>query len=181
MGLAERMTDPDRHAVLDGSGLVPTRHPPGKHWLVHSFTITRMWNGTWPSIRSQLAARETPVILPNYRLDKLPEEDQAFIRAHYVSLASDFKVLGRVATGGQTDWEALAEGRYELRLLQAPPDATVVVDGVAAAPGVLPLGRGPHRFQYPGGSALQIVWLGPGLKAMPALPDTPEPLFLNWY
>lgn len=181
MELSERLTDPARHGVFDGSGLVPLRNPVGEHWLVHSFTLARLTDGTWPSVRQQLQSRETPVILPNYRTQWLPREDQAFIEAHYLALAADFLLLGKRGTGGTTEWEALAEGRYLLKLLEAPPDATVAVDGVPTATGIVTLAKGPHRFTYPEQSRLQVLWLGPRATGIPALREPSQPLFINWY
>jgi hypothetical protein len=181
MGLAERLTDPARQAVFDGSGLVPTRNPPGRYWLLHTFTIGRLSDGTWPSVRSSLAAVETPVILPSYRTEWLPPADQAFLRAHYVGMASDLLLLGFVDPDGERAFEALANGRYRLALDGSSPGETVEIDGAPVPPGVVTLKKGEHRFRRSGKGGMRLVWLGAELDDVPQVGEAPGPLFVNWY
>lgn len=181
MTTAEEMTDPRRHRVFDGAGLVPTRYPPGRFWLIHTFTIAAFRNGSLPSIRSQLAEGRTPVVIPNYRVSALPAEDHRFIGEHYVALAGDFLVAGTVLGRTQkTEWDCLVAGRYYLEL--DPHQGRAVIDGRPVGAGVLVLDRGRHTFEAgaPGGSYL--VWLGPKLDAPPALiPGDSRAVLVNWY
>ncbi len=178
--LAESLTDPSRHRVFDGSGLVPTRDPIGYHWLIHTFTIRPLSDGTWPSVRSQLADREVPVILPNYRTNWLPEPDQQFIADHYLSLAQDFLLVGARLEKGEGRWMALATGNYLLRL-QGAGEAWIEVDGLRVPPGPFHLERGPHRFRFPASQTLTVIWCGPQGQSLPSLENTRQPLFINWY
>lgn len=180
--LAEKLTDPARHRVFDGSGLVPTRDPLGYYWLIHTFTIRPMSDGTWPSVRSQLAAHEVPVILPSYRTNSLPRQDQDFIAANYLALAQDFLVLGARMEGGEGQWTALSGGNYFLALQGGTPaDVALEVDGKSVSPGPIRLERRLHQFHFPPGRALVVVWTGPRGGEPPSLPGTRMPLFLNWY
>lgn len=177
---AERLTDPVEHAVFDGSGLVPTRHPPGRNWLIHTFTIDAFRNGTFPPIRAQLAEGRTPVIIPNYRTSWLPAEDHQYIRQHYVPLAGDLLVAGTVLTGaGTAQWDCPVAGRYYVAYGGShPPPA---LDGKPLARGIAILGKGPHTFES-GGGTVYVVWVGPTLGAPPAIgPGDASRVFVNWY
>jgi hypothetical protein len=182
MATAEMMTDPVEHAVFDGSGLVPTRHPPGYHWLIHSFTIGHFHDGTYPAIRTQLAEGRTAVIVPNYRLTWLAREDQQFIADHYVQLAADFLVPGGVLTtagSGPAQWNCLVPGRY---YVAAADRSGVVVDGRPAQAGPLTFSRGAHTVAVMTGARAYVVWLGPHVRSPPVLgPGDPSRVFVNWY
>jgi hypothetical protein len=178
--LAEQLTDPARHRVFDGSGLVPTRDPIGYHWLIHSFTIGRLSDGTWPSIRSELASREVPVILPSYRTGWLSAPDKHFISSNYLALAQDFLVLGSRMEKGEGQWTALATGNYFLRTL-GEGEAWVDVDGRRVQPGSIRLSRGPHSFRFPAQQSLIVIWSGPKGGPPPVLEPAQRPLFVNWY
>jgi hypothetical protein len=183
ISLAEALTDPARHRVFDGSGLVSNRDPLSRDWLIHTFTHIRFKDGSLPTVRSLLAQNATPVILPNYRLNWLPQEDTDFIGAHYVALANDFLVLGTMVEGGTSPWEALAEGRYQMELVPGPEGSTNAfgLDGQEGEARIAVLRRGAHTFQVPAGRRLRVAWLGPVLGLLPALPPAPHPLFINWY
>ena len=178
--LAENLTDPNRHRIFDGSGLVPTRDPIGYRWLVHTFTIGSLSDGTWPSIRSELAKHEVPVILPNYRISWLPKEDQHFISSHYIALAQDFMVLGASMEKGGGSWTALAPGNYFL-IAEGQGDPLIRIDGQPAQPGPLRIERGNHHFQFSNQHRITFVWSGPRGERPPTLGYTRQPLFVNWY
>jgi hypothetical protein len=171
---AEDLTDPRLHAVLDGTGLVPTRHPPGRYWLIHSFTIHYLREGIWPSVRSQLAEGRTPVLIPSYRLAALPFEDHQYIARHYVAYTGDFLLAGRVLEPFRpTEWECLVPGRYYVT-------GSVVVDGRLVKRGVLTLDRGAHTLNS--ADKVYLLWLGPRLDAPPELgPGDASRVFVNFY
>jgi hypothetical protein len=181
--VAEAMTDPARDRVFDGSGLVATRDPIGYNWLVHGLTLANFANGVWPTVRASLAANPTPVVLPSYRLEMLPEQDKDFIKAHYLALAPDFMVLGGILESGSTRWTCLATGRYQfdLHASQGAGPLPLTLDGAAAGTGVHLLGKGEHLFQVPPGDRLVVVWLGPNLPRIPLMAQDQRPLFVNWY
>jgi len=181
--LAEAMTDPKLHRVFDGTGLVSTRDPIGFNWLVHTLTYRNFSNGVWPSVRASLAANPTPVILPNYRLDLLSQEDRTYIHEHYMHLNPNFMVLGGVLESGADPWTSLAEGRYHLDLVpeNKAGEAPLVLDGKAVQDGVYTLAKGDHQFQVPPNHRLQVTWLGPDLSDIPEVESSGRPLLVNWY
>lgn len=180
MTAAEEMTDPQRDAVFDGSGLVTTRHPPRYHWLIHSLSIGFFRSGQWESIRSQLARGETPVIIPNYRVAALPADDLRFIEAHYVPLAGDFWVAGARLGPGNHEWDCIVPGRYYVTWPVG--SGGISVDGrPLARPGSVVLTRGPHAVNA-GSVGGWVVWLGPHLNTPPRLgPGRAADVFVNWY
>ncbi len=186
MTLAERMTDPARDRVFDGTGLVPTRATVGYHWLVHSLTLRHFQDGSWPSVRELLEKNPAPIVIPNYRTNWLPAADRSFLTSHYVALADDFLVLGSTMPSGGGTYVCLQPGRYEI-MLAGPPEAGKVapieVDGRAVAPeSVLNLTRGPHEVRTESPARAIIVWLGPSLDKVPRLaPGSHLNLFVNWY
>jgi hypothetical protein len=143
MTVAEEMTDPKVHAVFDGSGLVPTRQPPGFHWLIHGFSIQYYRDSSFGRIRDQLKEGRTPVVIPNYRTRWLPVEDQRFIAQHYMPLAGDYWVAGTMLETGAMQWECIVPGRYFVA--SDPAGATMTIDGRAVQPGGLMLPGSPER------------------------------------
>jgi len=178
MTTAEEMTDPQVHAVFDGSGLVPTRRPPGYHWHIHGFSIQFYRDGSFGRIRDQLAEGRTPVVIPNYRTRWLPVEDQRFIEQHYMPLAGDYWVAGTTIDSA-IQWECIVPGRYFVASDRA--GATVTFDGQPVKPGVLTLARGTHRLASTAGRSI-VVWLGPRLAKPPAMGAGDwRGVFVNWY
>lgn len=161
--VAEELTDPKLHRVLDGAALVPTRFPPGRYWLIHTFTIQQFRSGAYPSIRSQLAEGRTPVIIPNYRINALPPEDHQFISEHYIGVSGDFLVAGgEVEAARGYQFECLVPGRYyDTRQRR-----------------VVTLTRGQHTFDGGG----YLVWIGPKLQEPPSLEQgDSRRVLVNWY
>lgn len=181
--LAEALTDPATHHVMDGSGLVTTRQPLGPYWLIHTFTIANYSNGVWPPFRQLLAELPTPVILTSYRTTWIAEADQTFIADHYVALGPDIMVLGCARTGPAVAWEALAAGRYQVVLQDGQGHAVpgLRLDGREVAGPIQVLARGEHRFDLPAGTVLRVTWVGPRLSRTPVLPVPEHGLFVNWY
>ena len=186
MTLAEAMTDPVKDCVFDGTGLVPTRRTIGFHWLVHSLTIQRFRNGTWPSVQAMLTQSPASVIIPNYRTDWLSDSDKGFISSHYVRLADDFLVLGTILQPGGGSWTCLHGGRYQVSIIGKEAQsnsATLQVDGgVVVGKSVLKLSPGLHHLTVANMDQILVVWLGPTLPNLPRLaPGSHGDLFVNWY
>lgn len=181
MSTAEEITDPARDRVFDGTGLVPSRRPPGHHWLIHGFTIQAFRDGTLPSIRSQLAEGRTPVIIPNYRTAWLTAADHQFISEHYLPLAGDFLVAGTVLTQtGRTSWDCPVTGRYYC--VHDPGRGDLHLGGQSIRTGPLTLVQGPLTFDWTGPGRAYVIWLGPTLQIPPALgPGDASRVFVNWY
>src|SRR5262249_1524118 len=118
MSFAEDLTDPKHDPVYDGIGMVPTRPTIHFRWYLHGLTVQDFIKGSGPRVREMLAARPAAVFIPSYRTDWLPEEDHKFIREHYVSLADDFWVLGKVLPGGGGTFEISHPGRYRISTLE---------------------------------------------------------------
>ena len=177
---AESLTDPRLHSVLDGSGLVPTRNPPGHDWLIHTFTLEAFRTGASVPIRRQLAEGRTPVVIPNYRVLALPAADLQFIRNHYIALAGDFLVTGGRLPPGMNRWECLVGGRYYLAF--NPSDGRIVVDGRAATGRVVQLSRGVHTIGVEASTPVYLIWVGPTLSAPPSVGRGDAlRVFVNWY
>ncbi len=184
---AEALTDPATDPVFDGTGLVPTRHPVGYQWLIHSITLGRFRDGTWPSILSLLESDPPPVVIPNYRLDSLSQDEQAFLSAHYIPVADDLLVAGQVLPAGATTWTCLHPGRYQIfHEIQpggvAQPGVLRIDGRDYANPVILYLDKGDHRVESRGATRKVVAWIGPRLTTMPQLElgDHRE-LFINWY
>ncbi|HJW92942.1 MAG TPA: hypothetical protein VJ901_04940 [Thermoanaerobaculia bacterium] len=175
MTTAEQMTDPAKHRVFDGAALVPTRRPPGRFWLITFIMLPLFENGTVPSVRSELARGETPIIIPNYRVLELPHADHEFMARHYVPLAGDFLVTGgRFTQSGP--WDCLVPGRYYVAT-----KSSAAIDGIAHTIGPITLAKGAHRVEVPAGEVVWLIWLGPTLNQPPALgPGSAERILLTF-
>ena len=180
MRLAEGFTDPAKDPVYDGVGMVPTR--PSIHfcWLLPNVNRPSLAEERGLRVREMLAARPAAVFLPNYRTDRLPEEDQAFIRERYVPLSDDFWVLGKVLPAGGGAFEVVHPGRYRISSLEASDLARTYPGGLAGllAPlkeesligtldgAPLPkrpveLAAGTHRVETKPDCQPAVVWMGP--------------------
>jgi len=170
--LAEEMTDPNIHCVLDGVGMVSTRHPPNRYWLIHTLTINWFRNGTFPPFRAQLAEGHTPIVIPNYRITWLPLEDRRYIAEHYVPLAGDFLVAG---TALKSQWDCPVTGRYFL-------SNDTMIDGQLRLHGPIFLAKGLHTFDVAAGQKGYVIWLGPTLEFPPAVSrGDVSRVLVNWY
>jgi hypothetical protein len=199
--LAEELTDPARDAVYDGIGLVPTR--PSIHfcWLLPDGNRRSLAEEQGLRVRDMLAARPAAVVIPNYRTDRLPEEDHAFIRERYVSLTDDFWVLGKVLPAGGGTFEVVHPGRFRVSSLEGSDLAGTYPDGVAGlmAPVVegsligaldgVPLSKRPveltvgtHRIETKPDCQAAVVWMGPRKERIGRLGGSDHRfLFVRWY
>jgi hypothetical protein len=179
IGLAEELTDPARDQVYDGIGMVPTRPSIHFYWLLPDGNRRSLAEEQGLRVRDMLAARPAAVVIPNYRTDRLPAEDYAFIREHYVSLTDDFWVLGKVLPAGGGTFEVVHPGRYRVSSLEGSDLAGTYPDGLAGlkAPVVegsiigtldgVPLSKRPveltvgtHRIETKSDCQAAVVWMG---------------------
>jgi hypothetical protein len=194
MRLAEDLTDPVKDPVYDGIGMVPTRPSVHLRWYLHSLALELI---TTPGsrVRDMLAARPAAVIIPSYRTDWLPEEDDNFIKERYLPLADDFKVLGTALPAGGGAFEIFHPGRYcvvaadSLPMQEAMTNAPIQVgnvitgtlDGVPFSNTPVELTLGTHRLETSSDRKVAIVWVGPILNTVPHLnPGDHQALFLKW-
>lgn len=186
MNLAESMTDPGADPVYDAVGLVPTRESIHFQWFLHSLVMPKIASGQLPTVRDMLAAHPPAVIMPNYRMDWLGEEDRGYISQHYLPLADDFFVLGSALPEGGGPFQCIHPGRYTL-IEPSTPDAGggggITVDGRAVGSDrVLHLEVGLHQISTPPGVKAAVIWLGPNLSQVTLPPPSDHrDLFVNWY
>ena len=201
MGLAEELTDPARDPVYDGIGLVPTRPSVDYHWLLPDGNRRSLAEEQGLRVRDMLAARPAAVVISTYRTDRLPEEDHAFIREHYVSLTDDFWVLGKVLPAGGGAFEVIHPGRYRISSLEgsdlagtypgglAGLTAPVVegsligtLDGVPLSKRPVELTVGTHRIETKPDCQAAVVWMGPRKERIGRLGGSDHQLlFVRWY
>jgi hypothetical protein len=201
MALAEDLTDPARDSVYDGVGMVPTRSSIHYNWFIHSLNIQGLINGPGSRVSDMLAVRPAAVIIPNYRTDWLRGEDQTFIREHYVSLADDFWVLGKVLDSGGGTFEIIHPGRYRISTLQgsnlvnsypegwkgliSPEEKGILngaLDGQPLPEEPVEFKVGTHYLETSLDKQVAIVWVGPQLNQVHRLGrGNHHYLFTNWY
>ncbi len=201
MCLAESLTDPVKDPVYDGVGMVPTRRSIHYQWFLHSLNIRNFVAGPGLRVRDMLAARPAAVIIPNYRTDWLPEEDHDFIRGHYVPLADDFWVLGKVLSPGGGTFAIGHAGRYRISSLQGSDimgtfpaglqglttpenDGNLegTLDGKPLSAGVVELTVGEHRIATATDCQPAVVWMGPRVDRIHRMSQSDHRLlFFNWY
>jgi hypothetical protein len=201
MRLTEGLTDPARDPVYDGIGMVPTRPSIHFWWSLPNVNRPSLAKEQGLRVREMLAARPAAVFIPNYRTDRLPEEDHAFIRERYVSLTDDFWVLGKVLPAGGGTFEVVHPGRYRISSLEGSDLAGTYPDGLAGlmAPlvegsiiGTLdgaPLSKRPveltvgtHRIETKPDCQPAVVWMGPRQERVGRLGDSDHRfLFVRWY
>lgn len=205
MALAESLTDPAKDRVYDGVFMVVAR-PVDQRWFLHSFNVKSFINGDVTHVRDMLAQQPAAVFIPNYRTDWLPSEDHAYIQEHYVSLADDFWVLGKVLPAGGGEFEIIHPGRYCISPLKRsriagtysndmqglmetskplPADGSQLVatlDDHALADAPVELAVGAHHIATDSKTQLAVVWVGPKLDRPPVAGfGDHRRLFFNWY
>ena len=211
IGLAEDLTDPLKDPVFDGVFMVATRpviHPGS---FLHSLTVRSLLQQDATHVADMLAARPAAVIMPNYRTDWLRKEDHAFIREHYVSLADDFWVLGKMLPVGGGSFEVIHPGRYQITPKEAssilgtfdPSSLELVaqirqameggnslvktncvgmLDGAPLTGKAVELTVGTHRIETASDCQPAVVWLGPRVERLhPMVNGDHRWLFNNWY
>jgi len=148
-----------------------------------------------------MASNPPVVVIPNYRTDGLPEADRNYIEDHYVSLADDFRVLGKVLPAGGGEFEVIHPGRYRISTLEGsdlagtypegmkglmtpenPGKLSGQLDGADFAGDTVNLTVGPHRFDCASSIQPAIVWVGPRVKRIHRFAGGDhQQLFVNWY
>ena len=201
MTLAEDLTDPVKDPVFDGVFLVSTRpiiHPGS---FLHSLTVQSLLQKDGNHVADMLAARPAAVIMSNYRTDWLRKADHDYIGQHYVPLADDFWVLGKMLQPGGGDFEIIHPGRYQITpkeasgilgtvktnslgliILPAKTNCVATLDGVPLAGKPVELTVGKHRIETAADCQPAVVWVGPRLERLHPIDDSDHlRLFVNWY
>ena len=196
MRLAEQLTDPVRDSIYDAIGMVPTR--PCIDFHLCSSNIRGFQDDSVRGAGDNLPAA---VLISSFRTDWLSEAAHAFIRDHYVSLADDFWVLGKVLPKGGGSFEISRPGRYRISSLQGsdlagtypeglkgmltPEDKGTLsgsLDGLPMSDGAVELSVGKHLIETATPDQAAIVWMGPKLERAHRLsPADHRALFVNWY
>lgn len=170
---AEQLTAPDE-PVFDAAGLVPSRPPASRYWILHSLFMDEYRAGRRETVR-QIIEREAPPVMVrgHYRFDWLGDDDLHAIDESYIPVSKQVWVLGARVDAPQARVAIRRAGRY---VLEVPGGGSGAVDGAAVAPGApLALAVGPHEVEAPIGS--RLVWVGPRLFTPPALRSSNSRLF----
>ncbi len=166
---AEALTGPD-DPVLDLCGLVVSRPPVAKDWVVHSLFMPAYHAGRRETVRHIIERVWPPVAISVYRWSFLDRADWASFRRNYVRFSDDVWTLGRVLGKSSNRVEIPRAGRYQVRA----NGAAGTLDGQAIQGNdVLWLARGSHPIITPQGCTL--AWVGPGSPGTP--PPAANPLF----
>ncbi|HEY0469190.1 MAG TPA: hypothetical protein VGC79_33590 [Polyangiaceae bacterium] len=159
-----------RDPVLDLCGLVLTRPPVAKDWIVHSLYMPAYHAGKRESVRQIIERVWPPVAITVYRWSFLERADWLALHRNYVRFSDDVWTLGQTLSPGSTGFEVHRAGRYQVR---ASGDAGTL-DGHAIHGGdLLWLERGDHALAAT--TSLTIAWHGPGTPGAP--PPAAKPLF----
>ena len=166
---AEALTGPD-DPVLDLCGLVLSRPPAAKDWIVHSLYMPAYHAGQRETVRHIIERVWPPVAITVYRWSFLDRADWLAFRRNYVRFSDDVWTLGRTIEPQRNELEVQRAGRYQVR---AEGDAGTI-DGRAIRGGdVLRLERGKHATLT--AQSYTIAWIGPGSPGTP--PPAANPLF----
>jgi hypothetical protein len=169
---AEALTRPDQ-PVLDLCGLVVSRPPVAKDWVVHSLFMPAYHAGERETVRHIIERVWPPVAVTVYRWGFLDRSDIAAFRANYVRFSQDLWTLGSTLGPFSTRFDARRAGRYQVR----DANDAGLLDGRPIRGGdVLWLERGPHAIQSV--RRYTLAWIGPG-STPPAPPPPANPLFEN--
>ena len=166
---AEALTSPS-DPVLDLCGLVVSRPPVAKDWVVHSLFMPAYHAGQRESVRQIIERVWPPVAITVYRWSFLDRADWLSLRRNYVRFSDDVWTLGRVLDPSSSQFEVQRSGRYQVRA----NGEVGSVDGRAVYGGdVLALARGGHALSAT--KSFTIAWQGPASPGAP--PPAAKPLF----
>lgn len=199
--LAESVTDSEHDPVFDGVGLVSTRPVINPASFLHSLSVRTLLEPGATTIADMLAARPAAVIMLNYRTDWLRKEDHEYIREHYVPLAQDFWVLGKLLPPGGGTFNVIHPGRYQIaanlgssvldtrkrdhefqRSLSLGTNCVGMLDGMPITSLPVKLAIGAHTIEVNSNCEPAVVWLGPKRNRWEPLSEgDPRNLFVNWY
>jgi hypothetical protein len=169
---AEALTAPGE-PVLDLTGLVVSRPPVAKDWIVHSLYMPAYHAGQRETVRHIMRRVWPPVAITVYRWGFLDRADLLEFRRNYQRFSEDVWTLGAVLSPRMTELEIQRSGRYQAR----GTGDLGSLDGKPVHGGdVLSLTRGRHALAP--ASAYAIAWLGPAPPSL-APPPAANPLFEN--
>lgn len=167
---AEALTDPTQDSVLDGVGMVVTRKPPDRDWLLHSSYMSAYRRGERTSFGDLLKSAASPVVMTNYRWGWLPGEEWSLLRERYLPLAKDFWVLGGRFVGPEGHFRIYNDGRYFVTFGAGAISGKAVIDGQEVPlSSARYLARGLHSFAGAAEEGLVVSWAGPRLETPIAL------------
>ncbi|HEU4580756.1 MAG TPA: hypothetical protein VFS67_21005 [Polyangiaceae bacterium] len=157
---AEALTAPS-DPVFDGVGMVCTRPPATRDWLLHSVFMPEYRDGRREQVRDVIARARPPVLIGgHYRFSGLTDADRSAIASHYIAVSNQLWVLGAHTSAGENHVEILRAGRY---LLLTPEPAPEFDGRPLADHEVLSLAAGTHLVH----GAVTLAWLGPNLRELP--------------
>jgi hypothetical protein len=165
---AEALTGPD-DTVLDGAGLVLTRRPPDKYWMIHSQFLAEYYRGRRTSFAEIIASRTSPVILDNYRWTWLTRHDRSARDAWYVRVAPRLFVLGQHLAPGAGEIVIHYSGRYRVTGADPIHESARIDGNLLPVDGVVQLRTGAHAYEAVGAKGADLLWMGPKLGADEAL------------
>jgi hypothetical protein len=166
---AEALTGPN-DPVLDLCGLIVSRPPVAKDWVVHSLFMPDYQAGKRETVRHIIERVWPPVAVTVYRWSFLDRSDWHSLRRHYVRFSDDLWTLGQALGPSSTQVEVHRAGRYEVRA----SGGAGTLDGRALQGGdVLWLEPGRHAVITP--QSYTLAWVGPGSPGAP--PPAANPLF----
>ncbi len=158
---AEALTSPE-DPVLDAAGLVLTRRPPGRDWMLHSLFMPSYRLGERTSFRELMAAEAPPVLITNYRWGWLGRADRSFMGERYTAISRNLYVLGGPLAESH---RVHRSGRY---VVLSPGGEAIAIDGSEVPSGTtVSLERGEHSIALPNSGAV-IAWIGPTLDRLPS-------------
>jgi len=166
---AEALTGPS-DPVLDLCGLVVSRPPVAKDWVVHSLFMPAYHAGQRETVRQIIERVWPPVAVNVYRWSFLDRADWLSLRRHYLRFSDDLWVLGHLLDARTSGFEVQRAGHYQVRA----SGEVGTLDGRAIRGGdVLRLERGHHALGAT--TSFTIAWYGPGTPGAP--PPAANPLF----
>jgi hypothetical protein len=157
---AEALTAPG-DPIFDGVGMVCTRPPATRDWLLHSVFMPEYRAGRREQLRDLIARAAPPVLIGgHYRFNGLTDADRSAISLHYIALSNQLWVLGARTSAAETQVELLRAGRY---LLLTPEPAPQIDERRVSDHEIVSLAAGSHLIR----GAATLAWLGPSARELP--------------
>ena len=172
---AEALTGPN-DSVLDGVGMVSTRPPATRHWLLHSALMRAYGSGRRESF-ARVLEQSPPVVITNYRWAWLSGDVTEALEAAYLQLSPDLWALSPASATPAGTIRVNRAGRY--RIEAAGSIGPVALGALAGTHGaIVTLPKATLDYRIDGASGLRLIWVGPVLDLLPDLPAQGPPILI---
>jgi hypothetical protein len=176
---AESLSDYREGKILDGVGMVLSRPPVSKNWMLHSLLMNDYKAGSRETFANIIEEKVPEVVISNYRWGWLGESEFNFLSQRYKKIAPQMYVLGGDLGVTEDRFLTYRAGRYIVQY--GDSEIPVKIDGSDVEDSeIVFLEAGSHTVNT-NNVLISYLWIGPRANKLPAIGGNAlaMPLFQN--